>query len=309
MDLDRIASISGYKILKDLGTGYSNSPKYILQVDGKKLFVKLSEYEIFDNLENMLTKASIPHAKILEIGKIDNWHYIIEEFVDKPTLKETISQFTEKQVFDWGHLLGKSYANLRSLHKDKQIDKDTFKRLKYKVKLAKEQLINVLSGDRSNSDKLKNIGDMLINQLTEDICFFEDSVLIFGNTDIKPNNFIIDTNMIVAIDIDYTDYYILPYALSYCLWAKDQSEREKNQAFASGYIFGLFGNKFYKNFDKQMNFAFALVCTRYIIKYITNQNADGLKELLKVIKKATKTNKIEIFEELQKIYLKNSKIY
>ena len=296
MILDNIEFIKGYSLVKDLGVGYSKTPKFVILLDGKQLFVKISPFEIPQNLPDLL--RNVPHAPILDIGKVEDKFYIVEEYLDAPTLKDVVCDLDENIMFDFGYKMGTSYSSLRNKFPDRLISCEELNYLKKKVYISVEDLQSLFSDDTPK--QVVDFSLEVIDYLLKNIDVFKNATMVFGNTDIKPNNFVYIDNNVFAVDYDYTDYVFVPYALNFCLSAYRFENTKKYQSFASGYIAGLFGKTVPDKFDNHMDYMFVLVCARYMIKYLERKDYKRAISFVKFVKdKYIVDGKLEVFSNLE----------
>ena len=158
----------------------------------------------------------------------------------------------------------------------------------HKDKLSKEQV---------------DFFNYIINFLSKNKNLVKNSVMVFGHTDIKPSNFLINGNDICVIDFEHTDYKELSLSLIWC-YARSDFKDEKNLAFARGYLDGLFNFCVPQNLLKCCNYSYLFNICGICNKNFGKNNFEKIYNLITHVKNNyIKQNKICIDEHLSSINL------
>ena len=137
MDLQKIKFLKNVKDFETVTEGYGGAEKFLFTKNGKRYFIKVGEFQTFENLEQILSDADIPHPKIVEIGKFDETNtYIIEEAIDGMPLKYLLDDLDVKFVYEYGFRLGEKIINLI---KNEYVLDDIVNRAKDFIKECKEE--------------------------------------------------------------------------------------------------------------------------------------------------------------------------
>lgn len=284
MQLEKIDFLKDVSDIETIDKGYSGAYKYLFIKNEKKYFLKIGNFKIIDNLEELFTSNHISHPTIIDFGKYDeNLNYIIEEYIDGKDLKEEFDKLDNKDIYEYGLEIGSQYRNLRIIYPDKPMTEEKFKEYLSSV----DERVNKLKLLTVNNDKLA-INDYrfinyVVSYLNKNTHIIKNSYLIFGHTDIKPSNYLICNEKIIATDIECTAYKELSFSMLFT-FARNDFEDEKNLAFARGYIDALFNFQIPEKILDCFNYTYLFNMANYFIKYIENEKYDRLLQLIEYIK-------------------------
>ncbi len=285
MKLQKIKFLEGVTEYEEAVGGYSSAQKLIFEKEGKKYFLKIGKLQIRDDLEQLFSWAEIPHPKVVESGVFDQENkYIIEEFFDGQPLKNKLDNFDVKFVYEFGFKIGEKYRNLRKKFPDKAVSDDFYLDYMKNVDQRIERLsLNMTKNKDKFSKKQIDFLNYIIKFLVEKRQLVKNSIMVFGHTDIKPSNFLIDDRNIVVIDFEHTDYKELSLSLIWS-YSRASCKDEKNFAFANGYLDGLFNFNVPQNFLSCCNYTYLYNMSNYLSKYIENGEFEKFENLINHIK-------------------------
>lgn len=297
--------IKSIKFLKDAescieynGEGHSIDKKYLAIKNGKKYFVKLTKNKINTNLKELFEKAQIRHSKIEEIGKLDEYYYIVQEFTKGETLRFYLDNYSEDEIYNLTYNVAKGFGNLRNLLPDKPMQNDEYENfLQYLFQMLNTFYPAYTKCDtfsKQNKKLFIKIRDFLIN----DIHILKKCPCIFGHPDIHPGNFLLIDNELVTIDYDSTTNGNIAIAILWGLLCDNINNLEKYLSFTSGYLNGVFNNNIPQNVIKAVNIIFAFINIRYILKFLNKNQPDKAEMYIIKTKKYFKRNKYNLTERL-----------
>lgn len=294
MDKEKIKFLKNANNFELITEGHGGAEKYLFEKDGKKYFIKAGKIDYFENLEEILTKADVPHPKIVETGTIDkNNKYIIEEFVDGTPLKQLLSNLQPKFVYEYGFKLGEKFRNLQKDFPNKKVDNKAYTQFCQDVDKAIKSLKKQIKNEHNNlSPNELNFFAWMENFLLSNKQLIKNSIMVFGHNDIKPSNFLVNGNKIYAIDIEGIKYKELSWSLVWSLSRTDFKD-EKNHTFLEGWLDGLFNFKVPKC---------VLDCCNYTYLFNMCINFE------KLIKKRSFEKVIKLMEHIKNNYIVGSRI-
>lgn len=283
--MQKIKFLEGVRAFEQVEGGYSGAQKLYFEKEGRKYFLKIGKFEVRNDLEQLFCAAEIPHPKVVDFGKYDEENsYIIEEFAEGTPFKFKLDQYEAEFVYEFGFKVGQGYRNLRKKFPDKKVDDKTYEKFMQEVDYRLEKLNLSI---KENQQKLSTLQieflKFVYKYLNEKRALVKNSVMVFGNTDIKPSNFLVDGRNITVIDFEHTDYKELSLSLLWSFCRADFKD-DKNYAFANGYLDGLFNFDVPKGFLKCCNYTYLFNICKYCYLYINQGEFDKLEQLIVYIK-------------------------
>lgn len=286
MKLENIKFLKGAININLIYEGYSGAYKCSFNKNDNKYFLKIWNFNIDKNLENILNKAEIFHPKIIDFGKYnDDYNYIIEEYIEGNNFKYELDKYDNKFIYEFGFKIGKQYSNLRKQFPDKSLSEKDINAHKQLIEKKINSLKEEINNNKNNlSLEIKEFINFVINYLKDNFCLFEQSTLVYGHTDVKPSNFIINNKEIYATDIENTDYKELSLSLIWS-YARGDFNDSKNLSFAKGYLDGLYNLDVPINILKAFDYNYIFNMCSYIIKYLKDKKIINLEQLIMHIKR------------------------
>ena len=305
MELQKIDFLKNATDFTDVVGGYSGAFKKYFKKDGKKYFVKIGDFQVRKDLELLLSRAEIPHPKIVESGFFDEGNnYIIEEFLEGVPFKEKLNEYNTKFIYEFGFKLGEKYRNLRKFFPDKCVDDKTYNNFINKKNACLKTLQTNLKKyyNKLSSEEIDFL-PCIKNFLTKNCKLIKDSILVFGHTDVKPSNFFVNDNDIFAIDFQSTEYKELSQSIIWS-YARSDFKDEKNLAFTRGYLDGLFNFCIPQGFLKCCNYSYLLNICEIFNKCFEKEDFNKIYQLISHVKNNyLKEGKVCIDKYLNKLQL------
>lgn len=282
--LDKIDFLKGYTNFEPITKGHSAIAKFKVELAGKIYFVKITSHTVNDTTDKILDEAEIPHAKVYSTGKIDDaTFFIVEEFIDGPMFKDCFDMETEKFIYERGFYMGACYAKLRKKNPDKKVDEESFSAIKVRVDRVMrefEDFIKNHSGIEQTPEWHNFIS--LKNYFLSHLDDIKNSIMVYGNTDIQPSNFMLKDELI-AVDFESTGYAEITNAIRWGLVRSEIEHQDKYSAFAQGYLEGVFQFQIPKCVKKAMVCMFAFMAFRAAFVHLRNGNKEKFSLYLKKI--------------------------
>lgn len=273
--LDKIDFLKGYTYFEPINKGHSAIAKFKVEHNGGFYFVKITSHAIDETIDEILTAVKAPHAKVFASGKIDDGTYfLVEEYVNAPVFKDCFDIKSEKYIYERGFYMGSRYSKLRKYHPDKKVDEKAFSSIKARVDRVmrdyKEFIENHKEVEKTPEwSKLIYLKDYFLSHL-EDI---KNSVMVFGNTDIHPSNFLLKDELI-AVDFENTGYVEITNAIRWGVVSSEQERQGKFYAFARGYLEGLFQFNIPDCVKKAIVCIYAFMLFREAFAHLKSGNAE-----------------------------------
>lgn len=283
MQYNKIKFLNNAHNISLVTKGYSGDEKYTFIKNNKTFFLKITKKKINNDLENILSKGNIPHPRIVEIGSFDEFYYIIEEYIETDNLKENLCKYEPKFIYEQGFKIGKKYSNLRSIYKDKRVDRYVISAYREEILDKINKLENLIKNIKLN-ENAKDFMAFTTCYLQKKFHFIKNSLIVYGHTDIKPSNFLISDDLIYAIDIEDTDYVEIARALMWSYARSDHEFDEKNFSFAKGYLDGLFSFAIPKEVFLSMDYTYMFNMVNIFIEYLENDEINRLYNKIDFIK-------------------------
>ena len=263
-----------------LKSGNSGDEKFVVEEQGNKYFVKFTKYYINPNLKEIMEKANVPHVKIIDVGAVDGYNYIIQEYFKSESLKDRLSILSKEEIRKIAKTLGKGYSELIKFFPNKQTTDEEY--LKF------IQFYNLLMGTYEEASKnLNKFAAENLEQLKQVKLYLETNIeklkqcpLVFGHPDIHPGNFLFKENELVAIDYDTTNYAILAVSILWGILSDNILDMEKYLSFTSGYLQGLFDNNIEEGVITGINLIFAFITLRFVFKLLRKNEVDKAEQYI-----------------------------
>lgn len=286
MKITDIPFLNGVTDLEEVTEGHSNALKYSFTKNGRSYFLKIGPFKIMEGLEEELTDAKIPHAKIVEWGSYDEKkNYIIEELAEGINLKYKIDNYEAKFIYEFAFKMGKQYSHLRQKYKDKPVGEEFLDGYRNEVMNRVDELSKSL--ERSTLDlEEREIAFIrfLISYLKNNFDIMKKGLCVFGHCDIKPSNFLLYKNHLIATDIEHTDYKELSSSMIWS-YARNDKKDDKYLYFTRGYLDGLFNLNVPKNALETFNYTYMYNMAHYCCHYLNEEKHGKLEKLISHIKK------------------------
>jgi len=302
MQLNKIEFLNGSSSIEPIDKGYSGAFKYSFIKDNQKYFLKIGKFKIDEDLEKILTNNGISHPTIIDCGKYDgDLNYIIEEYIEGKTLKEELDRYDSKFIYEYGFEMGTQYRKLRSIYPDKPVSDEMYKEYLSNVDERVKTLKSLIQYDDKINFKDKKFLYDTITYLSQNTHLIKNSHLVFGHTDVKPNNYLLSNGTIIATDIEHTGYKELSLSM---LWsfARHDDKDEKNLVFARGYLDGLYNFCVPSLVLDCFNYTYLFNMATHCIKYIKKEEYNKLSNLINYVNENYITNhELKINEKLRSI--------
>lgn len=282
--LDKIDFLHGYTNVEAITQGHSAIAKYKVELDGKMFFVKITSHAVNDTIDSILLSVKVPHAKVCASGKNDDGTYfIIEEFIESPIFKECFDKKSEKFIYERAFYMGSRYSKLRKNNPDKKVDEKSYSSIKKRVERVISEYDNFIEKHEGIEqipewNKLICLKDYFSSHL-EDI---KNNVMVYGNTDIHPSNFMLNDELI-AVDFENTGYAEISNAIRWGLVSSDVDRQDKYYAFARGYLEGVFQFNIPVCVKKAIVCMFAFMAFREAFAHLKRGNIEKFSLYLKKI--------------------------
>lgn len=301
MQFYKIDFLKDVRDIEKIEKGYSGALKYVFSKEGKKYFLKIGQFQLVDNLEELFASNSISHPTIIDFGKYDdNTNYIIEEYIDGKNLKEELDNHAPKFIYEYGFLIGQQYRVLREIYPDKPMTEEKFQEYFSSVKECVLKLKSLIKSNGKLTEKQSEFLNYMISYLSENTFIIRNSCLVFGHTDIKPSNYLIYNKDIFATDIEYTDFKELSLSMKWS-FARFDFKDEKNLAFARGYMDALYSFAIPDKILDCFNYTYLFQLAKYFIRYMEKDKYDKLSPLIEHINKNyMKDGEIKISEQFKR---------
>lgn len=282
LELERIKFLSEATNIQRIEKGYSGAVKFSFEKAGERYFLKIGRFGINFDLEQILIEAAIPHPAIVEIGQYsETMSYVVENFVDGENLKDALDRYGINAIYNFGLEIGQKYRNLRKVYPDQPVPQslcdEYAESTGRKIKELKE-LLKVGEVDSESKRKILTIAGFLQNSLP---CV-QESLMVYGHTDVKPSNFLIRNDRILAMDIEITEYKEVTASMIWSFARVDYKD-ERNLAFAHGYLDGLFSHEVPTEVWTCCNHNYAFNMVSYFVKYLRGKDYEKLGRLLRHI--------------------------
>ncbi len=286
MELQKIKFLQNATDFIDAQGGYSGSIKKYFKKGKNEYFLKIGKFKVRNDLDELLTQAEIPHPKVIESGNYDEENsYIIEETTKGVLLKEKLDEYAPKFIYEYGFIVGEKYRRLRRIFPDRPVNEETYNNIVKRVNLTLDELsINLEKYQKLLSASQIKFFDYIKGFLSTNHNLIKNSVMVYGHTDIKPSNFLLNGNEIWVIDFEHTDYKELSLSLIWC-YARSDFKDEKNLAFARGYLDGLFNFSIPQGFLKCCNYTYLLNICETLNKSFRKENFEKIDNIIKYIQK------------------------
>ncbi len=286
MDLQKIKFLKGAKDIQPFDEGFSGAQKFLFTKDDKKYFIKIGKFKIDNDLEQILTKAEIPHPKIVDLGAIDEHsNYLIEEYIEGENLKKKLDSYAPKFIYEFGFKLGEKFRNLRRIYPDQPVSKTCYNKFIREVETKLDKLKTALSNSKTALNKQQTkFTTYLTNYLTNNKDLFKNSTMVYSHNDIKPSNFMLSDGKIYAVDLEGISYKELSLSLLWSI-ARADFKDEKNHAFATGWLDGLFNFDVPQNILNCANYIYMFNMCHYAEEYIRKSEFDKLNKLIEYVNK------------------------
>ena len=302
MQLDRIDFLNGVNSIETIDKGYSGALKYSFIKDGRKFFLKIGKFKIEKDLEKLFANNEISHPKIVECGEYDeDFNYVIEEYIQGKDLKEELDKHDSKFIYEYGFEIGTQYSKLRKIYSDKPMTTEKYEEYLSNVDERVKTLKSLIEHNKKIDNSVMKFLDYIISYLNNNTSLIKNSLLIFGHTDIKPSNYLISDEKIIATDIEHTDYKELSLSMIWT-FARCDYKDEKNLAFARGYLDGLYNFCVPSAVLECFNYTYLFSAVGHCIKYIKSEKYNELLKFIKYVNETYMINhEIKISEKLKSV--------
>lgn len=294
MKFSNISFLKNARDIQEITEGHSDAKKYSFRKDDKSYFLKIGNFKIHENLEDLLNWAEIPHPKIIEWGKYDQKNnYIIEELSDGTNFKYMMDKYESKFIYEFAFKIGKQYGNLRKKYEDKHVTTSFLEEYKEKTQTRILELKDELKKHKKNiPDRQYFFIKYLIAYLEDNFDLMKKGICPYGHCDIKPSNFLLYKKDLIATDFEHTDNKELSYSMI-SSYARNTKEHEKHISFTRGYLDGLFNLDVPFQALSSFNYTFMFNMAHYCKEFLKREKYDKLSDLI---------------DDIQKNYIKDGKV-
>lgn len=199
-----IKSSINWKSITPINEGFSSDSKYlVITNDNEKLLLRLSNLNKYEEKKkefeiiNKYSKIGFNMSKPIELGKTDEYVYMVLSYIEGENLNDILSSFSINKQYELGRKAGKI---LRSIH-ILPIDENDIPTQSKKDKKLKQLL------DYENSNVRIDNDQYIIDFIRNNIDIIDKAPLVYQHGDFHPSNLIYQKDGTIGV-IDFNRWEV-----------------------------------------------------------------------------------------------------
>lgn len=283
--IKQISILKNYDVLEEIDKGYSGAKKYLVKANGKSYFLKVQKWATGSDVEGLLQEARVDHAQILETGEVMGDYYLIEEFIEGKDFDECFVELSLAEICQMSKTVGGKYGNFREKFPDRKPTQKEFELVKKIVEKELKVVSEFCARDVFQAENLA-LFEKMLSFVTRNLDRFKTRNVVFCHNDIKPSNFIVNSeNKLVAVDCEDVCYVSFAAAARYGIVTHKVDSIEKYIAFVEGFAKGFFRDNIPKYIYDDLFYFFVLMSMVVVSRSSKYHDAHHILNEFEVLKR------------------------